>query len=65
VYKVLVGKPKENKLLEGRGVDGRTGSVSILGRLTAGVWSGFSWLRIWWRAFVNIVMNLRVLVPHS
>jgi hypothetical protein len=32
LYKVLVGSPNERDLLEDRGIDGRMGSVWILGR---------------------------------
>jgi hypothetical protein len=46
VYRVLVGKPEGRDHLEDRGVDGRMGSKWTLGRLVAGVWSGFTWLRI-------------------
>jgi hypothetical protein len=33
-------------------------------------WEGMEWIQIaqdrdWWHAFVNTVMNLRILVPHS
>jgi hypothetical protein len=37
---------KEREHSEDQGVDGRTGSELILGRLDEGVWSGLSWLRI-------------------
>jgi hypothetical protein len=37
---------KERYHLEDQGVDGRMGSEWILGRLTGGVYDGFSWLRI-------------------
>jgi hypothetical protein len=48
-------------------VDGRMGSKWTLGRLAEG---GVEWIHLAqdrdrWRAFVNAVMNLRVLVPRS
>jgi hypothetical protein len=46
VYRVLVGKPEGKNHLEDQGVDGRMGSKWIFRRLVAGVWSGFTWLRI-------------------
>jgi hypothetical protein len=46
MYKVLEGKRKEKDHLEDQGVDGRMGSKWTSGRLVAGVWSGFTWLRI-------------------
>jgi hypothetical protein len=38
--------PKEIDHSEDRGVHRRMGSERILGRLAAGLWSGFVWLRI-------------------
>jgi hypothetical protein len=38
--------PKKRDHLEDQGVDGRMGSKWIFGRLVAGVWSGFTWLKI-------------------
>jgi hypothetical protein len=46
VYRVLVGKPERDQL-EDQGRDGRMGSEYILGRVAGGMWSEFSWLRIW------------------
>jgi hypothetical protein len=46
VYRVMWESPKERNHSEDRGVDGRIGSERILGRLAAGMWSGFNWLRI-------------------
>jgi hypothetical protein len=45
VYRVLVGKPEGKNHLKDQGVDGSTRSKWTLGRL-AGVWSGFTCLRI-------------------
>jgi hypothetical protein len=38
VYKVLVGKPEGKRHSEDCGVDGRMGSILILGRLAWGMW---------------------------
>jgi hypothetical protein len=46
VYRVLVGKPEGKGHLKDQGVDGRMGSKWTFGRWVAGVWSGFTWLRI-------------------
>jgi hypothetical protein len=67
VYRVLMGKPKEKDHLKDRGVDGRMGLEWILGRLAGG---GVEWIHLAqdrdrWRALVNAVMNLQVLVPRS
>jgi hypothetical protein len=53
--------------LEDRGVDGRIGSEWILGIYWL---RGVGWIQLAqdrdrWRAAVNTVMNLRVLVPRS
>jgi hypothetical protein len=53
--------PKETEFLEDQGVDGRMGSVWILGRWAGGVWIGSSWLRIGavgglWRHGVNYLL---------
>jgi hypothetical protein len=46
-------------------IDGRMGSEWILGRLAGGVeWIQLAQDRDRWRAFVNTVMNLRVLGPQ-
>jgi hypothetical protein len=67
VYKVLVGKPEGNRLLErprrrwedGIRMDlGETGLVSV-------DWIRLAQDRDRWRAVVSAVMNLRVLAPHS
>jgi hypothetical protein len=47
VYRVLVGKPEGKDHLKDQGVDGRVGSQWTLVIFVGGVWSGFSWLRIW------------------
>jgi hypothetical protein len=58
--------PKEKDHLEDRGVDGRMGSKWTLGRLVGGVeWIHLAQDRDRWQAFVNAVMNNRVLVPRS
>jgi hypothetical protein len=65
LYKVLVVKP-EGDHLEDRGVDGRMGSQTMLGRLAEGrgvnsVGSGQGP----WRVLVKAVMKLLVLAPRS
>jgi hypothetical protein len=67
VYKVLVGEPEGKDHLEDQGVDGRMGSKWTSGRLAG---RGVEWIHLAqdrdrWRAVVNAVMNLRVLVPRS
>jgi hypothetical protein len=37
---------KRKDHLVDQGADGRMGSKSTLGKLVAGVWGGFTWLRI-------------------
>jgi hypothetical protein len=67
VYRVLAGKPEEKRPLGNQGVDGRTGSEWILGRLAGrGVinWIQLAQDRGRWRSLVNTVMNLRVLEPQ-
>jgi hypothetical protein len=57
---------KERDHFEAQGVDGRMGSEWILGRLARGVeWNQLAQDRDRWRAVVNTVMNLRVLVPQN
>jgi hypothetical protein len=57
---------KERDLLEDRGVDGRMGSEWTLVRLAGSVyWIQLAQDRYQWRAFVNMVMNLRVVAPRS
>jgi hypothetical protein len=66
VYRVLVGKPEGKDRLEDQGVDGRMGSKCTLGRLVGGVeWIHLAQDTDHWRAFLNAVMNLRVLSPWS
>jgi hypothetical protein len=67
VHRVLVGKPEGKDHVEDQGVDGRMGSKWTSERLVGG---GVEWIhmaqdRDRWRAVVNAVMNLRVLVPRS
>jgi hypothetical protein len=58
--------PKEKDHLEDQGVDGRMGSKWILGRSAGDVeWIHLAQDRDIWRAVVNAVMNLRVMVPQS
>jgi hypothetical protein len=66
IYKILVENPKEKDHSKDQGVDGRTGSRWIIGRLAGGVeWIFLAEDRDRWRAVVNTVMDLRVLVPRS
>jgi hypothetical protein len=46
VFKVLVESPKERDHSEDRGLEWKMKSECILGRLSAGVFIGFSWLKI-------------------
>jgi hypothetical protein len=68
VYRVLVGKPEGKKRPLGnprrRWEDGIKVDLREIG------WGGVEWIylaqdRDWWRAVVNAVMKLRVLVPRS
>jgi hypothetical protein len=59
--------PKEKDHLEDQGLDGLMGSEWTLGRLVGG---GVDWIHLAqdrdrWRAVVNAVMKLRVVVPRS
>jgi hypothetical protein len=57
---------REKAHSEDQGVDGRMGSKRTFGRLVGGgVWIHLAQDRDHWRAVVNAVMNLRVLVPRS
>jgi hypothetical protein len=59
--------PKERNHLKDRGVEGILGSKWTLGRLSGGdvEWIHLAQDRDRWRAVVNAVMNLRVMVPRS
>jgi hypothetical protein len=67
VYRVLVGKPEGKRPLERprrRWEDGIKMDLREIG------WGGVEWIHLahdrdLWRAFVNVVMNLRVLAPRS
>jgi hypothetical protein len=66
LYRFLVGKTEGKDHLEDQAVDGRMVSKWTLGRLVGGVeWIQLAQGRDHWRAFVNAVMNLRVLAPRS
>jgi hypothetical protein len=59
--------PKERDHSEDRDVDGRMGSECYLRKIG---WESVDWIQLAqdrdrWRALVNTVMNLRVLVPRS
>jgi hypothetical protein len=58
--------PKERDHSEDQGVDGRMGSVWILGRFAGGVvWIRLTEGRDRWRAVVNAVMNLQVFLRRG
>jgi hypothetical protein len=67
VYRVLVGKPEGKRPLERprhRWEDGIKMDLEEIG------WGGVEWIHLAqdrdrWRALVNAVMNLRVLVPRN
>jgi hypothetical protein len=67
VYKVFIGKPEGKRPLERprhRWEDGIRMDLREIG------WGSVDWIQVAlnrdrWRAFVNTVMNLRVLEPHS
>jgi hypothetical protein len=66
VHRVLVGNQKEREHFEDQGIDGKVGSEWILRRLGRSIeWIELAQDRGRWRALVNTVMNLRVLVPRS
>jgi hypothetical protein len=46
VHRVLMGKPEGKRPFERPRCRWGMGSKWTLGRLAAGVWSGFTWLRI-------------------
>jgi hypothetical protein len=67
VYRVLVGKPEGKRPLERPRRRWKDGIKMDLREI---VWRGVEWIhlaqdRARWRAVVNAVMNLRVLVPRS
>jgi hypothetical protein len=59
--------PEGKNHLKDQGVDGRMGSKLTLGEIGSEgrVWIHLAQDRDRWRAVVNAVMNLRVLVPQS
>jgi hypothetical protein len=60
--------PKEKDHLKDEGIDGRMGSKWILGRLFGGEvveWIHLTQVRDGWGAFMNAVMNLRLMAPRS
>jgi hypothetical protein len=67
VYKVLMGKPEGKSPVRRprhRWEDGIRIDTREIG------WGSVDWIqlaqdRVWWRAIVNTMMNLRVLVPQS
>jgi hypothetical protein len=61
----LGGKARQKDHLKDQGIDGRMGSKWTLGRLTGGEWIHRAQDRGRWRAFMNAVMNLRVVTPRS
>jgi hypothetical protein len=67
VYRVLVGKPEGKRPLERPRHTWEDGIKMDLGEIG---WGGVKWIHLSqdrdrWRAVVNAVMNLRVLVPRS
>jgi hypothetical protein len=56
------GNLREGDHLEEPGVDGRIILRWMLRKWDVGAWTGSIWLRIgiFWRAFVNALVNLRV-----
>jgi hypothetical protein len=67
LYKVLVGKPEGKRPL---GRPRRRSEEGIKMDLREIGWGGVEWIHLAqdrdrWQAFVNAVMNLRVLMPRS
>jgi hypothetical protein len=66
VYRVLVEKPEERDHSDDLSVEGRMGSLCMLGRLDGSIeWMQLAEDRCWWRAVANTVKNLLVLAPRS
>jgi hypothetical protein len=66
-YRVFMGKPEGKRPLER---PRHRWQVEIRMDLREIDWEGVEWIQMaqdrdWWRAAVNTVMNLRVLVPRS
>jgi hypothetical protein len=66
LYRVLVGKPEGKRPLGGPSHRREDGIRMDLRVIVCGV----EWIQLaqdgdWWRAVVNVMMNLRVLVPQS
>jgi hypothetical protein len=66
VYRVLVGRPEGKRPLERPRHTWEDGLKMDLGEVG---WGGMEWIHLaedrdHWRAVVNVVMNLRVLVPQ-
>jgi hypothetical protein len=67
VYRVVMGKPEGKRPLERprhRWEDGIRMDLREIG------WGSVDWMQLaqdkdWWRALVNMVMNLRILAPRS
>jgi hypothetical protein len=67
VYRVLMGKPEGKRPL---GRSRRRWKDGIRMDLRETGWGNLDWIQLaqdrdWWQALVNMVMNLRVLVPRS
>jgi hypothetical protein len=67
VYRVLMGKP-EGKRPPGRPRHRWEDEIRMDRRDIS--WGSVDWIHLaqdrdWWRAFVNMMMNLRVLAPQS
>jgi hypothetical protein len=67
VYRVLMGKPEGKRPLERPRRRCEDGIRMVLREIG---WGSVDWIQLvqdrgWWRAFVNTVMDLRVLTPRS